>query len=128
MLLNGTKSNQLVSEETIRQMNLKVFPIGTVLSACTGGSIGTIVINTVECCTNQTFNGLVCTSGLLNWYLFWFLTTKFAELRRVGTGTTIAYVSQNKSKMMLFPLPPLAEQKRIVAKLEELLPLCERLK
>lgn len=29
---------------------------------------------------------------------------------------------------MLIPLPPLAEQKRIVAKLEEILPLCERLK
>ena len=28
----------------------------------------------------------------------------------------------------LIPLPPLAEQKRIVAKLEDLLPLCERLK
>jgi len=34
-------------------------------------------------------------------------------------------ISQNPLKSVLIPLPPLAEQKRIVAKLEELLPLCE---
>ena len=41
------------------------------------------------------------------------------KMPRVGTETMIN---------LPIPLPPLAEQKRIVAKLEELLPLCERLK
>ena len=41
------------------------------------------------------------------------------KMPRVGTETMVN---------LLIPLPPLAEQKRIVAKLEELLPLCERLK
>lgn len=127
VLLNGSKSNQLVSQETIQKMNLRVLPVGAVLSACTGGSIGTIVINTVECCTNQTFNAIVCSSGLYNWYLFWFLTSKFSELRRIGTGTTMAYISQQKTKDMVIPLPPLAEQKRIVAKLEQMLPYCDQL-
>ena len=45
------------------------------------------------------------------------------------TGTTtINQITQDMLKNVMIPLPPLAEQKRIVAKLEEILPLCDRLK
>ena len=43
-------------------------------------------------------------------------------------GTTVAQLTIQKAKRMVCPLPPFNEQKRIVEKLEELLPLCERLK
>lgn len=44
------------------------------------------------------------------------------------TGTTIKHLTGKALDKIIVPLPPLAEQKRIVDKLEELLPLCEWLK
>lgn len=49
-------------------------------------------------------------------------------IERYSKGDTIKHLVQNALYAMWIPLPPLAEQKRIVAKLEEILPLCERLK
>ena len=45
-----------------------------------------------------------------------------------ATQTTIKNVSLKSMRMFPVPLPPLAEQKRIVQKLEEILPLCDKLK
>ena len=52
----------------------------------------------------------------------------FSEIKRYDNGTAQPNLAAKSLEQFLFPLPPLAEQKRIVAKLEELLPLCERLK
>ena len=125
--LNGTHSNQYVSKETIESMNLKVNPIGTVISACSA-SIGVAAIVTTELCTNQTFIGLVCMKGLFNEYLYYYLLASFKQLKRIGSGTTIPYISQDKYKNLLIPLPPLAEQKRIVAKIEKLMNLVDEYK
>ena len=63
-------------------------------------------------------------------YLANFLASPF-YLRYIEskvTGTAVRQLPAKELGNVLIPLPPLAEQKRIVAKLEEILPLCERLK
>ncbi len=56
----------------------------------------------------------------------WFL--KALNLNQYATATAQPGLAVANIVKVLIPLPPLAEQKRIVAKLEEILPLCERLK
>lgn len=50
------------------------------------------------------------------------------EATATGTSDSMKNIAQNDIRKFCIPLPPLAEQKRIVAKLEELLPLCEGVK
>ena len=61
-------------------------------------------------------------------YLLLFLQNEQHQMKKNANGGVQSFVSLSFLRNYLFPLPPLAEQKRIVAKLEQLLPLCERLK
>ncbi|PKK88950.1 MAG: restriction endonuclease subunit S [Candidatus Wallbacteria bacterium HGW-Wallbacteria-1] len=45
----------------------------------------------------------------------------------LSSSTTLAILNKGKWENILFPLPPLAEQKRIVAKIDELMALCDKL-
>ncbi len=69
-------------------------------------------------------------SGIDKEYVRHLINTKFFMDYAVkeATQTTIKNVSLKAMRMFPVPLPPLGEQKRIVAKLEEILPLCERMK
>ncbi len=112
--LNGSKSGQNVTKELADQMNMHLCPKGTVISACSA-SIGNQAITTTDCYTNQTFIGLVVNPNLLyNVYLYYFLESQTKNLLKLGQGATIKYISKDKYKRMLIPLPPLSDQKFIV--------------
>ena len=56
------------------------------------------------------------------------MTRNYYMASASGTSESMPKINQKIVSFSLIPLPPLAEQKRIVEKLEQLLPLCERLK
>ncbi len=57
---------------------------------------------------------------------FVFVYFKLIDFRQCYKGTALPTIDMDKLRERLIPLPPLAEQKRIVAKIEELMPLIER--
>ena len=68
--------------------------------------------------------------SICNHYILYIINSAYFRntlLKDTGT-TTINQITQEMLRTFLVPLPPLEEQKRIVAKIEELLPLCEKLK
>lgn len=101
----------------------------SIMQVCIGGSIGKVAITDRKVAFNQQIN-VVSPLFCLSKYLFVvmqsvYFTTSMKE-RAGGTATPI--INRGLWDSLCIPLPPLAEQKRIVAKLEEILPLCERLK
>ena len=61
-------------------------------------------------------------------YLYWLLSSGYAYSQFCGkvSGAVVKNLNSDKVANSVFPLPPLAEQKRIVARIEELLPLIDR--
>ena len=100
------------------------------LLVCEGGDVGRSAVWDSD--TKMYYqNALHCVRffGGTNPYFFRYCFELYKRnkiLENASKGMTIKHLVQGSLHSILFPLPPLAEQKRIVAKIEELLPLVDR--
>lgn len=107
-----------ISKEGLAKSSARLAPPQSVILS-TRAPIGHLAINTTAMAFNQGCRGLVAGKKLDHLYLFYFLGANRELLNELGTGTTFKELSATNLKSVKIPLPPLEEQKRIVAKLNQ---------
>ena len=81
--------------------------------------IGHVAINTTPMATNQGFKSIIPTNDVIPKYLYHWLSANKYYIRSMGNGATFKEISKKVVESVVLPLPPLEEQKRIVAILDK---------
>lgn len=114
------ESSEYITEEAFAKNSLRLNPIGSVLIAMYGATIGKLGILQIEATTNQACCACIPYQNINSLFLFYFLMARKKHLISLGSGGAQPNISRTIIVSELFPLPPLAEQKRIVEKIEEI--------
>lgn len=116
------EASEFITEQAIRESNTKVFPQGTLLVAMygEGKTRGKVTEMRLDAATNQALAALLFTgtSNCCKPYIKLFLEKNYEDIRRLSSGGVQPNLNLSIIKSTKIPLPPLAEQHRIVAEVE----------
>lgn len=123
------RTEQYITEKAVGSKDSeRIVPPNSILICCTA-SVGEYAYTNIPLTTNQQFNALIIKDNykdiLYSMYLYYFSQTLKKTLLNVAGKTTFSFISVAKLSNVLIPIPPLEEQHRIVAKIEELLPFVD---
>ena len=113
---------ETITELALAKTSVRLNPIGSVLIAMYGATIGKLGILKIPATTNQACCACVPFTDIYNEFLFYFLMSQKVAFVKRGEGCAQPNISKEKIVSTLMPLPPVAEQKRIVEKLRILQP------
>ena len=111
-----------ITPEGLANSSAKEFPAGTLLVAMYGATIGRTGLLRMQATTNQACAALLPDSVTADMmpFLWWFFRHKVEDFRSAGQGGAQPNISQTVIKASGIDLPPLPEQRRIVAKVDRL--------
>ena len=121
-LVNGRilYNREMLSERGLN--NGRLIPSNSVIMVCIGGSTGKCALTDRDISCNQQINTASPCKWVLPQYLFFFMTSDYfyKTVRANATGTATPIINRSTWENLVIPIPPLAEQKRIVAKINEI--------
>ncbi|MDD6814450.1 MAG: restriction endonuclease subunit S [Akkermansia muciniphila] len=112
---------EYITEKALNETSVRLQPAGAVLIAMYGATIGKLGILTRPMTTNQACCACIPHNGIDRKFLFYFLMASRQKFIERGEGGAQPNISKEKITAFLLPLPPLAEQERIVEKLEAIM-------
>lgn len=112
--LKKSLSNQGVDLNTVSQMNLKIFPVNTLLVSCSA-NLGRCAIVKQKLVTNQTFIGLVPSDRIDVEFLYYKMSREDKNLNNMATGTTISYLSREQFEKYEILIPSSKAEQTAIA-------------
>jgi len=116
-VVHSSRAGLGLTEEEVRLYRARVIPKGSVVMSCVG-RFGISAVLGQEAVINQQMHAFLVPNELSAEYLAYCIQTQREFMEKNAAATTIAYLNQEKCNSIPIALPPLAEQRRIVAELE----------
>lgn len=113
------ETQETISEMGLKNSSAKLFPKGTLCVALYGATVGKLGILGIDAATNQAVCGIFLPDEIDTGFAYRFLESKRRELVNMAKGGAQPNISQEIIRNLEFPLPPLDEQRRIVAEIEK---------
>lgn len=120
------KGRRSITSKGLSKSSARIIPSGSVLLS-SRAPIGYVAIAKNELCTNQGFKSIIPSSRVTSEYLYYFLKAHTQKIIERASGTTFKEVSLRTISSLEIIIPPIKQQKIIVAEIEHRFSFCDKM-